>query len=114
MTTLSFINNIVKPNFDMGLIAVDTAEVRSNLITPSANNSLFQRIFGQTLTSTDKYNYFDDINITVSPAITLDPKSIAINKGLYQTVVSHDFYGNAYIEQSPTIGPIQHIPNDEN
>lgn len=108
LTTLSFVNNIVQPNYDMSLISGDSAEVRANLIAPSVNNSLFQRIFGQKLTNDEQLNYFTDFNISSSTKFIAEPGSVANFKGIYQPDVLHDFYGNEYNTRAPSIGPIQY------
>lgn len=107
---LTLINNIVQPEFDMALVSGDSAQIRGNLISPVADQSIFQRIFGHKLTSSEQLNYFLDPKVIISEPIRLEPTSPAIGKGIVLPNLTHDFYGHPLDKQTPTIGPVQYVP----
>lgn len=110
LANLSFINNIVQPEFDMNVVSGDDGEIKGNLIAPTQNDGIFNRIFGQRLTNIEQLNYISDPLILLDTTLKINPASPAIGKGMLLPDVTHDFYGNPINNLSPSIGPVQYVP----
>lgn len=114
-TSLSVINNIIQPEFQMDILGDEKdAELRNNLIKFTEQEpSIFKRIFSQQITVNEKLNYIADPQIIFAEQLSFQSTSPAIGKGLLNPEVINDFYGKPFNPNSPTIGPIQYASDTQ-